>query len=91
MEITGKEILKLVGKIISESDTFSVDEDYYWDIPVNELYDVYNKPENLTIGQLTDDWSGLQELLLNEREVIEFHDLTHLSQILKAIAAAKLN
>ena len=36
-----------------------IDNDYYWDISQDEIYDVYKKPSELTMGQLEDDWQVL--------------------------------
>ena len=39
-----------------------IDKDYYWAIPVNSLYDVYNEPDAFTIGQLTECLAHLEKL-----------------------------
>ena len=49
-----------------------VPADYYWNIPLDQVYNPYQKPNNLDLGQLTDDWNELQKLLRNEREPIGY-------------------
>ena len=38
-------------------------EDFYWDVPASSRYDQYAKPEQHTIGQISDDMSELQRML----------------------------
>ncbi len=35
--------------------------DYYWNIPQDVRYDPNNEPDNLDLGQLSDDWQDLQK------------------------------
>ena len=59
-------------------------EDYYWNIPRNQKYNPYEEPSNLDLGQLSDNWHELQEILELEREPIVYH-LVWLSEIFRAI------
>lgn len=59
-------------------------EDFYWEISEEELYDPTSSPEDMTLGQLTDDWSEL--LRLKEAESIPIsYDLRRLAVILQAV------
>lgn len=48
-------------------DSFDLNEDYYWHVNKEQIYDPYRKPENLTLGQLYDDLEVIQSI--NNREV----------------------
>ncbi|EDF8720540.1 hypothetical protein MKU92_004784 [Salmonella enterica] len=37
----------------------SLDADYYWDVPSKDIYNVYDEPEQLDIGQLSEDYEFL--------------------------------
>ncbi|AZA80849.1 hypothetical protein C1637_11435 [Chryseobacterium lactis] len=73
----------------SSNNTFLLNKDLYWNIPDEELYDVYKEPKDLTIGSLAEDWEFLQKVLKREREVIEY-DFTKISDILKLIGQTSL-
>ncbi|WP_454198064.1 hypothetical protein [Nocardia sp. Marseille-Q1738] len=65
-------------------EAIAVDEDYFWSIPPDELYDVYNKPANLTIGQLSESWQHLKDLLADQDGALGYH-LVWLADVLRAI------
>jgi hypothetical protein len=46
--------------------TVPIEEDYYWDIPTAELYNVLRDPPQLGIGQLYDDGDFLAKLKAKE-------------------------
>ncbi len=58
--------------------------DYYWNIPQNVRYDPYKEPDNLDLGQLSDDWQDLQKIIRGENDPVAY-DLVWLSTILRAI------
>lgn len=61
-----------------------IDEDYYWDVPAVRRYNPYEKPEELTLGQLSDQWSDLKKILAGEKNVLNY-DLVWLAAILRRI------
>ena len=65
-----------------ESIDFAVD--YYWNIPKEQMYNPYQEPFELDMGQLTDDWDDLQKLLDPEREPLT-DDFVDLAAILRAV------
>jgi len=67
-----------------EKDEITISHDYYWAISDEERYNPYEKPSDLTIGQLTDDWQELQQILVSENEPISYA-LVWLSSILRCI------
>jgi hypothetical protein len=77
--------LLLISKLKeSKGEVVDLENDFYWDIPKEEIYNPYKAPKELTLGQLSDDLAELQ------RDSIEIdatpYDLKRLSEILKAIS-----
>ncbi|MFI6448018.1 hypothetical protein [Kitasatospora sp. NPDC050543] len=40
----------------SAGNTVAIEDDYFWSVPGDELYDVTNEPSTLTIGQHSESW-----------------------------------
>lgn len=66
----------------AKSLTLSVD--YYWDVPEDTRYDSYEKPRELTLGQLTDDMTELTRMLNGERPMVAY-GLVWLAAILRRV------
>lgn len=62
----------------------NISKDYYWNISDDEMYDPYKEPQNLTIGQLSDDLTELRRLLIEEDAIL--YDVKRFAEILKAIS-----
>lgn len=67
-----------------------VDWDYYWDIPVEELYNPYSKPQELDLGQLSDDWQKLVDLVEGTSPPVGYA-FTWFSAILRAIGEKRVD
>ncbi len=52
--------------------SLEIGEDYYWHIPTDTRYDPFRKPEELTIGQLSDDWREISRIAQDEAEPVGF-------------------
>lgn len=61
-----------------------IKSDYYWDISDEELYNPYEEPKNITLGQLSDDIEEIHRLANSDDEVM--YDLKRLAAIFKAIS-----
>lgn len=61
-----------------------IEEDNYWNVPTEELYDVLKEPAKLDIGQLYDDWEFLTKIQTKEEAVALM--MIHLAPILRYIA-----
>lgn len=59
-----------------------LDEDYYWNIPTSEVYQIYNNPSKINIGSLYDDWEFLSKILDTEDQPAA-NQLTELAPILR--------
>lgn len=60
------------------------DKDYFWSIPAERLYDVYNKPSDFTIGQLTESLDNLERMIA-EPEYALGYGLVWLGDIFRAV------
>lgn len=58
--------------------------DFYWDISDSEIYNPYNEPENISLGQLSDDLEEINRLR-NSDSVIPY-DLRRIANVLKALS-----
>jgi len=81
------EVIDILKKNILMNHPSGVDidnDDYYWEIPENEIYNPSTQPNDLTLGQLSEDWKEL--LRLKEKESIPIsYDLKRLAVILQVI------
>lgn len=88
MELKTSDIKKIIKTLLVElnsldiASSFTFDEDLYWNILDEELYDAYKDPVGLTMGSLIDDWEFLQPVLNGKREIIDY-DLYKLAAILR--------
>lgn len=57
--------------------------DYYWHLPTDAAFDICHEPEELTVGQLSDDLTELTDP--SEPGLALWHDLQHLVGLLRAI------
>jgi hypothetical protein len=65
-------------------DAVVLDRDYFWSIPADELYEVAEEPGELTIGQLSESWQHLRDLLADQDRAVGYH-LVWLADVLRAI------
>ncbi|MGW1072283.1 hypothetical protein [Streptomyces sp. NPDC002537] len=68
----------------SAGHTVELGEEYFWSVPGDELYDVLNEPKTLTIGQLSESWQHLEDLLAHQDGALGYH-LVWLADIIRAI------
>jgi len=65
-------------------DSVEIAHDYYWDVEGPERYDPYIRPNELTLGQLSDDWSEVEKILRKDSEPVGYA-LVWLSALLRAV------
>ncbi|WP_272150898.1 hypothetical protein [Tenacibaculum aiptasiae] len=86
MKIDKKKLFKIIDSLKEEIDVNLGDEiridkeDFYWQISNEELYNPIEEPSELTLGQLSDDWSELLRLYDNNEIAISY-DLKRLSVV----------
>ncbi|MDR2274092.1 MAG: hypothetical protein LBF27_24510 [Sphingobacterium sp.] len=90
MKIQKKEVLdvlRLLSNKINErfGDEITLgSQDYYWQMTLDEMYDVQQEPKELMIGQISDDWSELKRLLIDDDDAISY-DLVRFGELLKVL------
>jgi hypothetical protein len=55
-----------------EGPVVSLDNDYFWAIPPEQLYDVMHQPSELTIGQLTECLEHLDALITDPTQATSY-------------------
>ncbi len=81
-----KQILLTLIKKIDTLDTTTIylNKDLYWNIPYEELYNVYEEPKEITIGSIKEDLEFLQKI--NENREIISYDFIKISNILRVMS-----
>jgi hypothetical protein len=67
-----------------EGDSVSLERDHFWTIPAEQIYDVYQEPDGLTVGQLSESWQHLEQMLDGRSDTLNYH-LVWLADVLRAI------
>lgn len=80
---------KAVSTIFSEMkrrgiDSVPLDADFYWNVPSESIYDPYNEPNQLDIGQLEDDYETLR--LAQETDKLMGYNLKNVSAIIRYLS-----
>ncbi len=89
MTITVDELRKFSDELFRHLESrgvhaVSLDHDYYWSIPSNQLYDPASEPTNLEMGQLSEDLEQLRQIGSGQRPPVSYA-LVWLSSILRSI------
>ena len=88
MKISINEIEKIALLLLSKlreskGNEIELKNDYYWDIPEDELYNPYEEPKDITLGQLSHDVEELIRLVQSDDAIA--YDLNRLASIFKAL------
>jgi hypothetical protein len=67
-----------------------LNRDMFWSISMDELYDIYQQPTTLTIGQLSENW-GFLEQIVEERSAPVGYALVWLGEILRALGHSNID
>jgi hypothetical protein len=59
-------------------------EDCYWEVPDDRLFDVASVQPQLDVGRLTDDWEFLQPLLDDKEQAVRLM-LIHVAPLLRLV------
>jgi hypothetical protein len=89
MEISISDLKVIVDELMKYLDSFKkkglqLSDDYYWDVPWDVRYEMSKKPQELSVGQLSDDWKDLLALMNNEKEIV-LYNFVDLASILRKI------
>ncbi|MDR0467985.1 MAG: hypothetical protein LBG67_03955 [Campylobacteraceae bacterium] len=90
MKVNIDELKKTVMLLLSKlkdgkGDEIELKNDYYWDISSEQLYNPYDKPSEISLGQLPDDLNEIYRLSKSNDEAIPY-DLKRVAEILKALS-----
>ncbi|WP_309108256.1 hypothetical protein [Arthrobacter sp.] len=73
-----------------EGPEIGLEKDYFWSIPPERLYDVYNEPSSFTIGQLTESLGNLEKMVDDPTRVLSY-GLVSMADVLRAVGQEVLN
>ena len=68
----------------SKGNEIELDNDLYWAISSEELYNPYEEPKNITLGQLEDEVNEIMRLMDTDDAII--YDLKRVANILTALS-----
>ncbi len=90
MKIQLTQLRKAAELILNQLAVDGIEEieltkDFYWTIPIEQRYDPYKQPSQLTLGQLSDDWMEITRLVSGEQEAAAYQ-LEWLSSLLRYVA-----
>ncbi len=90
MKVKIDELQKTVTLLLSnlkaqKGNEIELENDFYWDISSDELYEPYNGPKTISMGQLSNDLIEIDRLSEAEDEAIPY-DLKRIAEILKALS-----
>lgn len=80
-----REVFDVLIRHVEErhGSTIEVDADYFWSIPPDEIYNVYDQPTELTIGQLTESLDNIRSVAADPEHAISYA-LVWLGDVLRA-------
>lgn len=94
MTVTTSELRRLFDVLMSYLEEtgrseFDIQEDYYWNINREELYNTQSEPVEMNLGQLSDDWANMKKVIDGESEPIGYH-LVWLAPVLREIGETNI-
>jgi len=73
LEMSILKVFKSIKELKGENFQISIDEDEYWNIDDNEIYDIDSKPNDLDIGSLYSDLEVIEKILNNQLEPVPYN------------------
>ncbi len=64
-------------------------EDYYWEISEEQRYDPAQNPKDLSLGQLSEDWDRVQQIVKGDAPPVGYA-LVWLASLLRKIGSANV-
>ena len=65
-------IEKLLTLVCATTPVVTIEVDYYWDVSPGARYDNYKQPTDLSVGQLSDDWTEIRRILDGTAEPVPY-------------------
>ena len=77
MNVTTQELRRAANLLLDHLEAsgqteFKIDEDFYWNIPQEQLYNPYDKPTDLDMGQLSDDLGEIRKIVNDESPCVGY-------------------
>ncbi len=66
-----------------------ISADCFWSVPTAELTDVYQEPQQLTVGQVSEAWSFLR-VMKDDEPIASTHGLVWLADVLNVIGSERM-
>jgi hypothetical protein len=66
-----------------------IPEDYYWEVSEDERYNPAENPTDLSLGQLSEDWDRVQQIVKGESPPVGYA-LVWLASLLRKIGSANV-
>lgn len=66
-----------------------IPEDYYWDIPDEDRYEPAKTPTDLSLGQLSEDWERVQQILKGDAPPVGYA-LVWVASLLRKIGSSNV-
>ena len=90
MKINIDDISKITTLLLSnlkdsKGNEIELRSDYYWDICATQLYNPYDEPKDISLGQLSDDLNEIYRLSESKGDAIPY-DLKRVAELLKALS-----
>ena len=78
MKVLVSELRQVTNVLFDHLETsgqheFDIDDDYYWTVSAEQLYNPTKDPTNFGLEQLTDNWQWLSRIRTGEAEPIAYH------------------
>ena len=89
MTINIKELQDIITQLTTifakkNGNDIKIENDYYWNLSSEEIYDLTKEPIDFSLGQLTDDWETLKRA--TQSDTLVPYDLQRVSKILRALS-----
>jgi hypothetical protein len=89
IRVSAESIRIAVGVILGDlvnsyGDEILIAKDYFWSIPPDALYDVYERPAELTVGQLSESVEHVLEIAEGALPPVPY-SLVWVSDVLRAV------
>lgn len=89
MRILASDLREAFNRILTHLEAtgrreFDITEEFYWSIPPESRYDTYERPSELTVGQLSEDWDWIEKINRGESEPLGYA-LVWLARILTVV------
>jgi hypothetical protein len=90
MQVNIDELHTIITELLSNlkdsrGNEIELKSDYYWDISSDQFYNPYAHPDEISLGQLSDDLHEIQRLSKSGQDAI-CYDLKRIAEILKVLS-----